>query len=162
MIFHHLLWYKTPEASKRTAVTTYHHILKHIAFHNITPHSPNTTALTNLCIHTQHTAIPINRKFSAHHSKLFQMHPWTYTGSQSCCSGRRPSYKHKPRREQRESSILQLSEPQLILFTLNRRWKFTGVFEFPSAIYQVIFQSHRHLPFILFLKRWCTLPSQDR
>lgn len=103
------------------AITACRHILKHTTFHNIIPHCPNITALTNLCVHMQPNAIPLNRKFSAHHSKLFQMHLLTYTGSQSCCSERRPSYKHKPRREQRESQILQLCEPQLILLTLNKR-----------------------------------------
>ena len=90
--------------------------------HNIIPHSPNAK-LSNLCVHMQHTVIPLNRKFSAYHWKWFQMHPLTCTGSQSCCSGRRPSCKHKPRREQREFLTLQLCEPQLVLFTLCKCWK---------------------------------------
>lgn len=90
------------------------------------------------------------------------MHLWTYTGSQSCCSGRRPSYKHKPRREQREAQMLQPCQTQPMLFTPNKHPTFTGIFKFPSAIYQVIFRLHRHLPFLLFLERLCTLPSLDR
>lgn len=88
------------------------------------------------------------------------MHPWTYTGSQSCCSGRRPSYKHKPRREQREAQTLQPCQTHPVLFTPSKHPTFTGIFKFPSAIHQVIFRWHRHLPFLLFLERLCTLPSQ--
>lgn len=39
------------------------------------------------------------RLFRTHHSKLSQMHLSTYTGSQSCCSRRKPSYMHRPKRK---------------------------------------------------------------
>ena len=35
--------------------------------------------------------------FRTYHSKLSRMHLLTYTGSQSCCSRRIPSYMHRPK-----------------------------------------------------------------
>lgn len=146
--FHHALWHTTSAVWGWKALHTPSRPGTR-PFHTTSPHPPNPTAdqqLSQISVHTHHDSQ--KRKFVPHHSKLSQMHLLTYTGSQSCCSGRKPSYTHKPGREQRDFGHVQHG----LFYSLRN----AGVYRhlcIPLYNNEVVLKWHSHLPFILSVKK---------